>query len=129
MLSINSALIGILFALITAKLTKQYRSLQRSPVFEIIIVFTTGLISYQVSELLAQSAIITLLANGIVLAHYAWYNLSSQSKQLLNVSVESLGFLAEAFVFVYIGITGIGYNDQNWSVKFIVIEIIIITVG
>lgn len=97
--------------------------------FEIIIVFISGLMSYQVSELLKQSAIITLLANGVVLAHYAWYNLSRQSKQLLNVSVESLGFLAEAFVFVYIGITGIGYNDQNWSVKFMVVEILIITVG
>jgi len=43
--------------------------------------------------------------------------------------VESLGFLSEAFVFVYIGITGIGYNDLNWSIKFMVIEIMIITIG
>jgi len=43
--------------------------------------------------------------------------------------VESLSFFAEAFVFVYIGITGFGYNDQNWSLKFIILEILIITVG
>lgn len=43
--------------------------------------------------------------------------------------MESLSFFAEAFVFVYIGITGFGYNDQNWSLKFIILEILIITVG
>ena len=37
--------------------------------------------------------------------------------------------MAESFVFVYIGITGFGYNDQMWSIKFIVLEILIIVIG
>lgn len=41
------------------------------------------------------------------------------------MSVEAIGFAAEAFVFVYIGLTAFSYNDLEWSIKFVFAEIFV----
>lgn len=124
-LTVKSLLVGIAGAMILAVLLKNFRFLTRSPVHEIIMVFVTGYMTYMVSETMKLSAIVSLLACGICMAHYAWYNLSNQSKVNSAVSVEAIGFAAEAFVFVYIGLTAFSYNDLEWSLVFCVGEIIV----
>lgn len=79
-LAFNSMFVGLIFALGAAFLFKQLRFLTHSPVHETLLVFATGYLAYMVSELFELSGIITLLSSGISLAHYAWYNLSPQSK-------------------------------------------------
>ncbi len=40
-----------------------------------------------------------------------------------------LGFLAESFVFVYLGLAFFAYADYQWSWQFIILEFMIIIVG
>lgn len=79
-LALASVAIGVVMGLLCAFVLKKFRFLTHQPVHETAAVFFFGFISYMVSELLEQSGIITLLICGVVLAHYAWYNLSPQAK-------------------------------------------------
>ena len=63
------------------------------------------------------------------MAHYAWYNLSSQGKIVSSVTIQSIGFMFEAFVFSYLGLTFFYYLKKQWSWQFIIVEIFITVIG
>lgn len=63
------------------------------------------------------------------MAHYTWYNLTTQSKQTTSVVFQVVGYAIEAFVFGYLGLTCFAYNDYDWSWELIVAEGIIIVLG
>ena len=63
------------------------------------------------------------------MAHYSWYNLSTQGKQSTAVAFEVIGFGAEAFVFAYLGLTFFSYETYPISWMLIVIFFAIIMVG
>ena len=67
---------GIVFGLICSYTLKRIRTLSKSPVSECAMVFVFAYISYIAAELWHFSGIITLLTSAIVMANYAWYNLS-----------------------------------------------------
>lgn len=75
-LTVYSTLLGIAGGLILAVLFKSFRFVTKYPIHEIILLFVCGFMTYLVSEMLKLSAIVSLLACGICLSHYAWYNLS-----------------------------------------------------
>ena len=124
-LTFYSTLLGIAGGLILASLFKTFRHVTKYPIHEIILIFVCGFMTYLISEMLKLSAIVSLLACGICLSHYAWYNLSPQRKQNSSVTVEAIGFAAEAFVFVYIGLTSFSYNELEWCLPFCVCEILV----
>jgi len=51
-----------------------------SAINESMIVFCFGYLSYTTAEVFHFSGIISLLTSGIIMAHFAWYNLSPQGK-------------------------------------------------
>jgi len=76
LLGLCSLLIGIFYAVVCALLFKHVRLLASSAINESMIVFCFGYMSYSTAEIFHFSGIISLLTSGVVLAHYAWYNLS-----------------------------------------------------
>ena len=85
---------------------------------ETLFIFGFGYISYTAGELLSLSGIISLLTSGIVMAHYAWYNLSPQGKHVSGVAFSVIGYGFEAFVFSYLGLSFFSYadlKDNAWS--------------
>ena len=81
------------------------------------------------SELFELSGIITLLTTGVLMAHYAWYNLSPQSKQTTSLAFGAIGFGAEAFVFAYLGLTFFSYTSYEWSWQFFIAMFFVIIIG
>ena len=63
------------------------------------------------------------------MAHYAWYSLSPQGKQTSTIVFQFLGFLAEGFVFSYLGLTFFSYKKMPFSFELIQIECLIIMTG
>ena len=108
---------------------KKARSLTRDPVAECAIIFAFAYISYVTAELLHQSGIITLLTCGVTMAHYGWYNLSPQGQTSSTIVFQFLGFIAEGFIFSYLGLTFFAYRTMPFSVSFIAIEFGIIVLG
>jgi len=83
--------------------------------------------SYTVGEIVHMSGIISLLTSGIVMAHYAWYNLSPQGKHVSGIAFSVIGYGFEAFVFAYLGLTFFSYADLKsnvWSWSFILVELV-----
>ena len=114
-LSFWSLFAGISLGLLSALVTKQFRFLTVKPTIECCLIFCFGYLSYCVAELFHFSGIIALLASGIVMAKYSWYNLSPQSKQATSVAFNVLGYAVEAFVFGYLGLTFFSYMELEWS--------------
>jgi NhaP-type Na+/H+ or K+/H+ antiporter len=94
---------------------KNMRFLTVSAVKETAVIFCIAYISYCVGEAAEMSGIICLLTSGVLMAHYTWYSLSPQGKHVSSVTFAFLGFLTEAFVFVYLGIAFFSYvgNTHN----------------
>ena len=63
------------------------------------------------------------------MAHYAWFSLSPQGKATSTIVFQFLGFLAEGFVFSYLGLTFFSYRSMPFSPKLIGIECAIIMTG
>lgn len=128
-LAISSIGCGVAASFACALFLKHMRFLTHSPVHETLFVFCFGYLGYMFSELFELSGIITLLTSGILMAHYAWYNLSPQSKQTTSLAFGAIGFGAEAFVFAYLGLTFFSYNDYEWSWQFCVSEFFVVIIG
>lgn len=75
-LSFWSIFFGIACGILCSLVTKYFRFLTVKPVIECNLIFAFGYVSYSIAELFHFSGIIALLASGIVMAKYSWYNLS-----------------------------------------------------
>jgi NhaP-type Na+/H+ or K+/H+ antiporter len=71
-----SLFIGIAIGFISALFFKYFRFLTVKPLVECNIVFFFGYLSYTISERFEMSGIISLLAAGILMSKYCWFNLS-----------------------------------------------------
>jgi NhaP-type Na+/H+ or K+/H+ antiporter len=85
-LAFFSIVAGVVFGMLSAFVLKNCRFLTVNPIIECNFIFCFGYLSYAVAELFHFSGIISLLTCGILMAHYSWYNLSNQAKQVTAVS-------------------------------------------
>ena len=129
LLGLCSVSIGLLFAIFAALFLKQFRLFSKNRVHEMLCIFIFGYLAYVVSEVFEQSGIISLLTSAVFLAKYAWFNLSPQGKQSSFIVFEFLGFIAEAFVFGYLGLTFFTFYEMKWSPDLFFTEIIVIILG
>lgn len=73
-----------------------------------------GMMTYLACEALGLSGILGLMVCSILISHYAYYNLTSQGQQSASVFFSTLSYLAEAFVFIYLGLCSL-LKDSDWS--------------
>ena len=128
-LGFRSIGLGCIFAMLSSFLLKKMRSLTKSPVIECTMTFAFAYIAYVLAEIWHLSGIITLLVCSVMMANYTWYNMSPQGKQSSVVIFKFLGFLAECFVFSYLGLTFFSYKAFEWSSELIMVEMIVILIG
>jgi NhaP-type Na+/H+ or K+/H+ antiporter len=116
---------GIVGSLILKSLKKY--SIGRQAECALICLF--AYLSYILSEELELSPIIALLFNGIFNSHYSFYNLSFQAREESSILSRVLSALAEAFVFVYLGLTAVHYFQVAFSWSFMIFELIVVVAG
>ena len=116
---------GILGSLILKSLKKY--SIGRQAECALICLF--AYLSYILSEELELSPIIALLFNGIFNSHYSFYNLSFQAREESSILSRVLSALAEAFVFVYLGLTAVNYFQVAFSWSFMIFELFVVVCG
>ena len=73
------------------------------------MLYMFGIMSYVIAEVLDMSGVITVLVCGIALAHFNFYNISTTGKIATGVTFQTISFIAEAFVFIYLGISTMFY--------------------
>ena len=116
----GSFLIGVTTGLLTAMITKLTK-LCDFPVLETSLFFLMSYASFLFCEAAGFTGIVGILFCAITQSHYTNKNLSVHSKQRVYELFETLNFLAENFVFSYIGLFLFTYNDHVWRPGFIIV--------
>ena len=128
-LGAGSIAIGLVYGLIASIMFKKMRSLTLSSAVECLIIFCIAYMAYVTAELAAMSGIIALLTSGVVMAHYAWYSLSSQGQHGSYLVFQTLGLLMQAFIFSYLGVSFFSFASLDWSPALILVMFGIVIIG
>ncbi|KAF6002639.1 hypothetical protein F1559_000840 [Cyanidiococcus yangmingshanensis] len=78
--------------------------LYRYPVLELSTLLLLAYLPYTFCEGLGLSGIMSILANGVMMAHYTHHNLSSVTKLTSQQSFKMIAFITETFIFIYLGL-------------------------
>eukprot|EP00172_Hildenbrandia_rubra_P001259 Plantae.Rhodophyta-Hildenbrandia_rubra.ctg18020.p1 GENE.Plantae.Rhodophyta-Hildenbrandia_rubra.ctg18020~~Plantae.Rhodophyta-Hildenbrandia_rubra.ctg18020.p1 ORF type:complete len:648 (-),score=93.42 Plantae.Rhodophyta-Hildenbrandia_rubra.ctg18020:539-2482(-) len=124
---LGSTIIGILSGFLTAFVLK-HTKLYTIPQLEITFFFLMAYLPYFVCDGLSLSGIMGILSNGATLAHYAHHNLSKVTQVSAQQSFRMLSFLAETFVFVFLGSALTTFNHEwhgltiFWAIIFTLVS-------
>lgn len=125
---IGSFFMGSLTGCSTAALTK-FTRLCELPLLESCLFFLMSYSTFLMAEAAGLTGIVAVLFCGICQAHYTYNNLSDESRTRTKQLFELLNFLAESFIFTYIGVSMFTYRKHNWNAGFIAIAFVAIAVG
>lgn len=125
---VGSLLIGASIALITALVFKFFR-FDGMEILETGLFFLLSWSSFLFAETLGLTGIVSVLFCGILQAHYTYNNLTPESKQSTKQLMELLNFLAENFLFIYMGISVFSFSHHRWDPFFTIFAFLGIILG
>jgi sodium/hydrogen exchanger 3 len=99
---LGSIVVAIIVGVIAA-LTFKWTDLYKYPRTEAVLIILFAYQAYLMAESLKLSGIVAILFAGIVMAHYAYKNLSGEAQHASRSIFEALAFLFETFIFIYLG--------------------------
>ncbi|CAG0913934.1 unnamed protein product [Notodromas monacha] len=123
-----SFMLGSGMGCLTAILTK-FTRLSDFPLLESSLFVLMSYSAFLMAEASDLTGIVAVLFCGICQAHYTYNNLSGSSKYRTKEFFELLNFLAENFIFCYIGVSLFTFPYHNFNVFFIVGAFVAIAVG
>ncbi|GMH41763.1 hypothetical protein BSKO_09673 [Bryopsis sp. KO-2023] len=112
-ISLGSLGVGILVALICAFILKRFNPSGGDQsdgghfdgtIYEISIVLMGAYMAYLVAESLELSGIVAIFFSGMCIAHYSYHNITIDAQITMKKLVDVVVFLAETFVFEYLGL-------------------------
>ncbi|KAF7120125.1 hypothetical protein RHSIM_Rhsim13G0016800 [Rhododendron simsii] len=108
---VNDAMsvIGLLSAFIIKKLYIGRHSTDR----EVALMALMAYLSYVMAELFNWSGILTVFFCGIVMSHYTWHSVDKSSRVTTKHGFATLSFIAEVFIFVYVGMDAL--DMEKWK--------------
>lgn len=122
-------LCGVFFGLLCSVILRQFSFISKTVVHEIIILFMCSYASYCIAESFHYSGVVALLFSGLLIGHFAYYNLSEKAKICSNVTFQTLSSGAENFLFAYIGFTTFSYFRYDWSISLILWVMLFLITG
>ena len=115
--------------IISGLMTKHFRFLTRNSIHETFVLAVIAFLSYYIADLFEMSGIISIIVTAMMQAQYSWYNLSPQGKSVSAVTFQTLGYFSEALIFSYIGLGIFQKPQEDWSLSFIFIELLLIVLA
>lgn len=110
----TSTLLGVAAGLVTAYALKALYFGRHSTDREIALMVLMAYLSYMLAELLQLSGILTVFFCGIVMSHYAWHNVTENSRITTRHIFATMSFIAEVFIFLYVGMDAL--DMEKWKV-------------
>ena len=129
LLFIMSTVLGVIGGLLCAFILKKLKRFRLNRVQETSLIIFFAFLTYSVSESLGYSPIISLLFCGIFMSHYAFYNLSFQSREESSIVSKIMSNIAEGFVFTYLGLTSGTISHESFSLSFIINIFVFCAIG
>ena len=121
-----SLIIGIAVGLFHSKFLVYMKKFHMNRVQEISTILLFAFISYILCDWLQLSAMTSLLACGLCMSHYMFYNLNYQTREESSLISLSLNIIAEGLIYSSMGMTIVYYTIHSFSAKFIITELILI---
>jgi sodium/hydrogen exchanger-like protein 6/7 len=125
---VGSLAIGTAISIITALLFKFVR-FDGMATMETALFFLMSWCSFLLAEALGLTGIVSILFCGILQAHYTYNNLSEESQKSTRELLELLNFLAENFLFIYMGISVFSFSHHRWDPFFTIFAFLGIILG
>ena len=123
---IFSLVIGIAVGLFHSKFLVFMKKFHLNRVQEISTILLFAFISYILCDWLNLSEMTSLLACGLCMSHYMFYNLNYQTREESSLISLSLNILAEGLIYSSMGMTILYYSTHSFSAKFVITELILI---
>ncbi|XP_078420352.1 sodium/hydrogen exchanger 9-like [Cetorhinus maximus] len=114
----GSFAMGSAYGIVTALLTK-FTKLCEFPMLETGIFFFLSWSAFLSAEASGLTGIVAVLFCGITQAHYTYNNLSDEAKIRTKQLFEFMNFMAENFIFCYMGVALFTYQNHIFNALFI----------
>ncbi|KAJ4981583.1 hypothetical protein NE237_032420 [Protea cynaroides] len=114
-LFLASTVLGAATGLLTAFALKSLYFGRHSTDREISLMGLMAYLSYMLAELLHLSGILTVFFCGIVMSHYAWYNVTENSRITTRHIFATMSYIAETFIFLYVGMDAL--DLEKWKMS------------
>lgn len=124
----GSFAMGVCTGVATALVTK-FTKLHCFPLLETALFFLLSWSTFLLAEACGFTGVVAVLFCGITQAHYTYNNLSADSRNRTKQLFEVLHFLAENFIFSYMGLALFTFEKHVFSPVFIVGTFIAVFVG
>ncbi|XP_059652526.1 sodium/hydrogen exchanger 1-like [Cornus florida] len=111
----TSTLLGVAVGLLSAYGIKTLYFGRHSTDREVAIMMLMAYFSYMIAELLSLSGILTVFFCGIVMSHYTWHNVTESSRITTKHSFATISFIAETFIFLYVGMDALDIDKWRAS--------------
>ncbi|XP_018588884.2 sodium/hydrogen exchanger 6a [Scleropages formosus] len=115
----GSFALGVATGIVTALVTK-FTKLRDFPLLETALFFLMSWSTFLLAEACGFTGVVAVLFGGMTQAHYTYNNLSPESKDRTKQLFELLNFLAENFIFSYMGLTLFTFQNHVFNPTFIV---------
>ncbi|KAK1278962.1 Sodium/hydrogen exchanger 2 [Acorus gramineus] len=113
----TSTAIGIGVGLLSAYVIKTLYFGRHSTDREVAIMMLMAYLSYMLAELFSLSGILTVFFCGILMSHYTWHNVTENSRLTTRHSFAMISFIAETFIFLYVGMDALDIDTWKASDK------------
>ncbi|MBN3297500.1 SL9A6 protein, partial [Amia calva] len=115
----GSFALGAATGVMTAHVTK-FTKLRDFQLLETALFFLMSWSTFLLAEACGFTGVVAVLFCGITQAHYTYNNLSPESQDRTKQLFELLNFLAENFIFSYMGLTLFTFQNHVFNGTFIV---------
>ncbi|XP_033955354.1 sodium/hydrogen exchanger 6-like [Pseudochaenichthys georgianus] len=115
----GSFALGVVTGFMTALVTK-FTKLRDFPLLETALFFLMSWSTFLLAEACGFTGVVAVLFCGITQAHYTFNNLSPDSQDRTKQLFELLNFLAENFIFSYMGLTLFSFQSHVFNPMFII---------
>lgn len=123
-----SFFIGAVMGCITALLTK-FTRVRDFPLLESALFVLMSYSTFLIAEASDLTGVVAVLFCGICQAHYTYNNLSHDSRKRTKRLFELLNFLAENFIFSYIGVSMFTFPKHHFDPGFILSGFVCAAIG
>ncbi|XP_062831405.1 sodium/hydrogen exchanger 7 isoform X1 [Anolis carolinensis] len=124
----GSFMMGVATGIVTALISK-FTKLHCFPLLETALFFLMSWSTFLLAEACGFTGVVSVLFCGITQAHYTYNNLSVESRSRTKQLFEVLHFLAENFIFSYMGLALFTFQKHVFSPIFVIGAFIAVFLG